>query len=177
VVRSRGGDSLRVAGPRRGLGSRVRVTVAALLLLPNVIGCYSTQMVAGRAVSPGSEVIVTVNDKGRVGLGERMGPGVLKITGRLAAQTDSVMTVNVASVEYLEAGSSIWSGEQVRIPADYVAMVNERTLSRSRSWLAAGAAVAAVVVSAVALDLTGAFSGDGGDRPGGGDGQTALSPR
>lgn len=153
---------------------RLGAALASALFLPSALGCYSKHLVTDGRVAPDAEVEVTVNDKGRVALAERLGPGVLRISGRLAQRSDSALVIRASSVEYLGVGSSVWSGEPVTVSTDFVGLMVERRLSKPRSWSVAGAAVIAVVAAAIALDLGG---GAGGGGPSDGGGNPALGPR
>lgn len=157
-----------------GAARRMRGIVAAVLLLPSATGCYSSRMVPEGSAIPGRDVSLGINDRGRVGLGGRMGPGVLRINGRLVARTDSEYVVRVASVDFVEAGASRWSNEQVSVPTEFVGGVTERRLSKARSWLTAGIVAAALVAFGLTVDLIGGGrEGGDGREPGNNNGQTS----
>lgn len=150
-----------------------RRVLKAALLLPALAGCYSTTMIPGSAVAPGAEVVFTITDRGREGLRDRLGPGVLRISGRVADQSDSAFVLKANSVEYMNLGTSSWSGEPLTVSRDYVGFVTERKLSRSRSWLAAGLAAGALIGAVLSTDVGG---GGGSGVPTPPSPQPALSP-
>lgn len=136
-----------------------------LLLLPGATGCYVQVPVWEGAPPPGQEITLSITERGRSELAAQLGPGVRRVAGRLAALDDSVYIIDVSSVEYVHANDATrWNRERVRVGRDYVGGVTERRLSRSRSWLTAGVALASVLlVSAIAIE---GFGGDGGNtRP------------
>lgn len=139
-------------------------TVAGAALLPLATGCYSYRTVPSDAVSPGMPISLGITDRGRVALGEQVGPGALRIEGTLVDRTDSLYVLRVSEVDYLDGRSNRWSGETVRVPRDFVGTVGERNFSRARTWLAAGAVTAITAAAIVAITLTVSGTDDGGTR-------------
>ena len=103
--------------------------------------CYSSAPI-DLGVSPpaaGDMIALDISDQGRVALGERLGPGVTTVEGRLAAMTSTSFDVLVNKVAFLRGGESRWSGEKVSIPREHVSHVEARVFSRRRTALAAAA--------------------------------------
>ena len=158
------------AGPRTSLlphgrrtrSLRVRAAVAAAFLLPWTTGCYTSVPVWNGAPSPGQEVTVGISDRGRVALAPRIGEGALQVSGRLVEATDSGFTLSVRGVRYIAGSEPMrWNGERVAIPREAISGVQERRLSRTRTWIAVG--LVAVAVAAVAtLAIVGFGTGDDG---------------
>jgi hypothetical protein len=147
---------------------RAQVAGAMVLLLPSVAGCYQYVPITDRAPVPGAEVSLGVTDQGRVALTGQVGPGARRLRGRLTHASDSLFVISLTSVEYV--GTPIaarWSGEAISVSRNFVSNLEERRLSRTRSWLTAGAfAALAVAVSTIAIV---GFGSDGGStRPGDG---------
>ncbi|HZO17519.1 MAG TPA: hypothetical protein VFB46_00935 [Gemmatimonadaceae bacterium] len=144
----------------------------ALLVLSTTAGCYTYVPVRAAAPAPGTEVTLSVTDRGRLDLARQMGSGVRRLQGRLMSSTDSTIMLSVSAVEYLDSPTPVrWAGEAITVDRNVLVDVSERRLSRSRSWVAAGVvAVAAALVSTVAIK---GFGGSGGDTrpPGGGTDQ------
>jgi hypothetical protein len=162
----RGGGRARSARPptwqRVGI---LRATVLALAL-GAVQGCYRYIPVL-TAQAPGTVLAFDINDRGRVELGDLVGPSVARIEGRLRTEDDTVYVVNVSSVTYLHGQANQWAGEALSIRKTHVASVRERQFSASRTALAAGAAVGGVVAFIVTRDLIG--GGPGPREPGSGE--------
>ena len=145
----------------RARHKRLRAVVAGLLFLPWATGCYTYVPLWQGTPQTGTLIAVGLSDRGRAELANRIGPGARQLTGRVAGLSDSSLTLAVSSVTYIGPGTPmIWNGEMVVIPRDVVSGIQERRLSKTRSWLAAGAAVAAI-----ALISTLAITGFGSDPP------------
>lgn len=123
------------------VGRRWTALVTAGSLL--VSGCYTTVPLQS-STKPNATVVLTVNDRGRVALENRMGPEVGSVEGRLVTRTDSLYTLHVTAVSYLSGNVSKWSGEEESIRTEWFRDARQRTVSVSRSLLAAGIAAAAV---------------------------------
>jgi len=112
-----------------------------------------------------------LNDRGRVGLGESVGPAATTVEGTLQSLTDSAYMIRVASVGYVNGQSNKWNGEPLTIQKEFLKDVSERRFSRSRSFLAAAIITAGVVAFAVTRSLLGAGNSDRDTGGGGGNGQ------
>jgi hypothetical protein len=146
-------------------GRRITALVAMVALLPNVTGCYESLAVRTAVVPVGTQVSLAITDRGRVALGPQMGEGVVRLNGTVADASDSVYVVKISSVDYLAAPTGHWTGEEIKVPRDYIASVEERRLSRKRSWLMAGLAVGAIVVLSLGIKIIGGGSVPDGRIP------------
>lgn len=147
--------------PRVAPARALRASVAIVLLLPYLTGCYQHVPVSHTALSPGADVSVRLTDQGRVALSESLGPGVLDLGGRVAARTDSSVVLSVHSVRYADLGVPVrWAGERVEIAYPLIGNTRERRLSRTRTAVMAALVVAGVVASSFI-----AIRGFGGDPP------------
>ncbi|HUQ19127.1 MAG TPA: hypothetical protein VM099_05890 [Gemmatimonadaceae bacterium] len=93
---------------------------------------------------------IDLNDQGRLGLGQDIGPAAKQVEGTVRKDTDSAYALSVRKVSYLNGQSNPWTGEQLTVRKSYIGFAQERKYSRSRSYLAAAAAIGA----AAALILT-----------------------
>lgn len=120
------------------------------------------------APAPGTTVVLDLNDRARVALGDRIGPSAAQIEGELTGRTDSSYTVRIASVHYLNGQTNQWSGEPFTVRSDLVSQAWQRDFSRARTiGLAAGAAVGLAALIA-GIHLVGSGGGStGGSNPGG----------
>lgn len=135
---------------RRAVRARqARAAVAAALFLPGATGCYVSRPIWNGEPVAGTEISLGLTDRGRVALSDRLGPGALNVSGRLASATDSMYVVDVTRVAYIDAGRvAKWNGEPVNISKDNVSGIAERRLSKSRSWVAAGIAAGLLALAA-----------------------------
>jgi hypothetical protein len=146
---------------------------AGLLLLPGATGCYTYHPVTDTQSLNGRSVALAITDRGRVGLGERLGEGVLRVAGTLADQNDTSVVVRVAEVQFLNGTTSHWNGESVRFNRSFIQSASQRSFSRSKSALAAAVVLGAVTAFIVTRSLIAGGTSDGGDSkpPGGTTGQ------
>lgn len=124
-----------------------KLTVAAAGLMSLVLaGCYQYVPVDTSVSAPlGRRVAVDLTDRGRAALSERLGGGVIRIVGTVTADDTSRVVMNVWQVSQIGGGVNAWAGESVQLNRDYIGGVFEKKVSRTRSYLAAGVAVAAIV--------------------------------
>lgn len=114
--------------------------LSALGLL--LVGCYTLQPTGGVAPELGTGIALDINDQGRVGLGQLVGPEISQIEGRLLARDSAEYEVAVTTIHLLRGGEQVWRGEKVRIKSSYVSTVYERQFSKTRTVMASAAAVA-----------------------------------
>ena len=124
-------------------------------------GCY-IYAPAPANPAPGTRVLLELNDRGRVGLGNSIGPNGGIVEGMVQSNTDSVYSLRVDRVEYLNGQSNRWNGEPLVMPKEFVGNARERMFSASRTWLAAGA----VTLAAVAFISTRQLLGFGSEPKG-----------
>jgi len=136
-------------------------------LLPLLGGCYVYTQ-APSAPAPGTDLVLELNDRGRVGMGDSIGPSVRTIEGKTTLASDSVYALSVSSVGYLTGQVNKWNGERLTVPKPFVMTVKERRFSRSRSSLVAAGFVAAVSAFVVTRTILG--SGSPPTEGGGGNG-------
>ena len=124
---------------------RYRVfAVPALSSLMVQAACYRYVPMYSGAPMPGEQYTFEISDQGRVGLADRLGPGVTKVEGTLVRQADDAYVVSVAGIESIGGGTAHWSGEQVPVRQEYVRGVERREFSRGRTFTAIGAAAVAI---------------------------------
>ena len=165
----------RPAVARRALGGGVLLCGALL-----VGGCYSYAPPAGPLPVAGTSIALDLNDQGRLGMGALLGPGVRRISGRLVGASDSVYALSVTDIETLRGERTNWTGERLEVRRDFVGELLERKLSRSRTALAAGTALAVVGTYVATRTLGGSGNpdnGGGGTNPPPGQTTRVLPPR
>ena len=123
---------------------RRAASILSIAMALNTSACYSYVPVTGTPV-PGSEVALVVTDRGRVALNERVGPEIDELRGTLVGKTDSSYTLAMKQAVALRRSSTTWTGESLSVSSAFVGSVREKRFSRSRSWLVAGGAAAALV--------------------------------
>jgi hypothetical protein len=120
------------------------------------------------------EVAIELNDRGRLEVGERLGPELVRVDGRLTAVSDSQYVLQVSQVRDIGGNVTKWSGETVRLRQDYAKQVlQRRTDKRRTSILVAGVSVVlgAFIGSRGLLGGGDGEPGNGKEPPGSGNGQ------
>ena len=128
-----------------------------------VSACYTSVPLETSTPPVGETVSFIISDQGRVGLGDRMGPGIARIDGRMLGTEGDQYVVNVFRTAAISGTTSVWSGEEIRFDRNFVSRLEGRQLSKSRTWLAAGAATSVLVAFIMTRGLSGLFGGD--ERP------------
>ena len=146
-------------------GVRRWVGVVGVMVLP---ACYRAVPIDASTPPVGETVSFVISDRGRVGLGDRLGPGVARVEGRVVEAGGEEFVVNVFRVASLNGETSAWSGETVRLNREYVERLQGRQLNKRRTALVAAGVTAVVVYFIATRGLGGLFSGD--DEPGEGNG-------
>ena len=138
------------------------VGVSLLLVVP---ACYKSVPLETSTPPVGETVSFIISDQGRVELTDRMGPGLLRIDGRVVRTEGDQYVISVFRTAAIGGATSLWSGEEMRLNRTLVSRLEGRQLSKSRTWLAAGAATSVVVAFVMTRGLTGLFGGDDNGPP------------
>ncbi len=123
----------------------------------------------------GAQVGIEVNDEGRIALRERLGPGVVRLEGRVAAVEGDELVVDASRVTQLRGLPLPLDSMRLRLRNSFLDRVDERRLSRTRTWMTIGGATAIVAV----FLATKGFSSRGTppeEPPGGPPVNNGLSP-
>jgi hypothetical protein len=136
----------------------------ALLLV--VSGCYKSVPLETSTPPVGQTVSFVISDQGRVGLGDRLGPGIARIEGRMLGTEGDQFLVSVFRTSAISGTTSVWSGEEMRLDRNFVSRLEGRELSKTRTWIAAGVATSVLVAFIMSKGLNGIFGEEDGERPG-----------
>ena len=123
-------------------------------------GCYTYVPLETATPPVGETMLFHITDRGRVGLAESFGSGLMRVEGRLTRIDTRDYVMDVFRVAQLDGTRSTWSGESVRLDKEFVGQVQRRQLSRTRTYALAAGITAGVAVLAASGNLLGAFSGD-----------------
>ena len=130
-----------------------------------VSDCY-VYTAAPPAPAAGTHLLLELNDRGRVGLGDSIDSAAQMVEGTSIRSSDSVYALRVSKVGYMNGQSNSWTGEQLVVPRIFVTNARQQNLSKSRTWLAASFVSAAVVTFISTRGILG-FGSSGKDSPGG----------
>jgi hypothetical protein len=131
------------------------------------LGCYNYLPLRRSSLTPSNYVAVTLTESGSEELARYLGPDALVVRGRYLQATERGLALAVESVESRRGDILRWAGETVVVPGEFVRAVEERSVSRSKTVLLAGAAVAGFVVAYQAFGPAsgGGLGGGGGSGP------------
>ena len=153
---------------------RCRMHCGWLASLALLSACYTYVPVERPTPAVGEAVSLEISDQGRVALAERLGPGVLRIEGRVLGAEGEQLLISVGRIVQVNGQVNLWSGESMRLDRSLVGRTQTRRLDQKRTWLAAAASVVAVVLLVTIADLGGFF--DGGDDPPDGEPPQSIRP-
>jgi len=147
------GRRSRAAFARRGAaaGALTALTLAA------GTGCYQQRPVPG-PTTPGTTLIVLLNDRGRAEVAPSVGPEVDRLEGRVLSTTDSTVTLAMRASRTFGGVETAWTGERVEFRRSGARAFEQRALSRRRTVLTVGA----MIVGLVALIATRSLNVFGG---------------
>jgi hypothetical protein len=128
-------------------------------------GCYVNRPLPATAES-GTNILLALNDRGRVALADSIGEAASEIEGALVSRRDSMFVIRVRAVEYLNGQRQRWTGEPLSVREDHVRDVHSRLISKRRTAVVAGAISSGVIAFILSRDLLGL--GGGGREPGNG---------
>ena len=123
-------------------------------LLPGLLGACYVYQPAPAALQPQQRVSVVLSDYGRLEASRQIGPQTLKVEGSIISSDDTAYLLSVSGVKPITGSWVRWSGEQVSMRRDYVALLYERRFSKGRTALFS-TAMAALFVVAVKTRLFG----------------------
>jgi hypothetical protein len=115
--------------------------------------CYGYVPVHGTP-PVGAHVGIEVNDEGRVALRDRLGPGVLRLEGRLAGREGEEWVVDASRVTQLRGLPLPLDSMRLRLSQRFVERMDERRLSRTRTWMLVGGAASVVAAFGVTKGFT-----------------------
>ena len=134
---------------------RSRILAGMAGLLPGLLAaCYTYHPLPANP-EPQTRVSIQLSDVGRVGAAKTIGAGTQSVDGSIVATDDTAYRLAVSSVKPLRGPRVRWTGEQVTVRRDYVAIVQERRMSKGRTALFSIAVAFAAVTTMVYFDILG----------------------
>ena len=129
-------------------------------------GCYETlPLQQGPPPVSAQSVQLTLNDRGRVAVADKLGAGVAKVEGTITAQDATSYTMAMSHVYQLNGSSTTWNGELVTFPKDASDSYQVRQYNKTRTLALAAAITVAVVVFFVTATLHGSGNDGGTSTP------------
>ena len=129
-------------------------------------GCYNAVPVTGAALTPIGEVTIVVNDRGRLLVGNRLGPLVETLKGRIVRADSLQVEMAVETAEDVRGKLARWGGERFTIPREGINSVIEKKVSKKRTWLLVGGIAVGIVSFFLGIKAVGKGGSEGGEGPG-----------
>ena len=148
--------------PRWGIERRALLLCAAL----QVGACYTYRPLETTEPETGSRVSAQLTSSGSQELMAEIGPDVLHIEGNVLRADSTGLDMEVKEIESYRGIRSDWNGEQVRLPREAVAGLQERRLSPGGTGLMGGAIVAGLYAIYHVLGGEALFEGNPGQGAG-----------
>ena len=149
------------------LHARRTAVLACAVALSLQMACYNYQPITQPLAPAGQRLRVNLSPEGTTELAKYLGPRVEQVEGTLVSvQPDGTMSIAVEWVQTPGGVRQPWMGEGgVAIPATYIQSVQQHTLNKTASVLAAGAITGGLIALAVVALNAGGSQG-GGDGTG-----------
>lgn len=128
-------------------------------------GCYTYVPFSGVSVTPGMHISLELNDRGRVAVGERLGPELQRVDGALQDVDDSSLVLRVAQVRDINGGITKWSDERVRLKQDYTKQIFERRLDKPKTGMFVAGVVALLGAFVLTRNLAGSADPSRSNKP------------
>ena len=142
-----------------------RFVIGAALFLS---GCYTYRPLASPEPPAGTRVSAQLSGSGSQDLASQIGPDILHVEGTVLQADSSGFDLEVREIESFRGIRSDWKGEQVHLPRQAVAGIQERKLSPGGTGIMGGALVAGLYAIYRVLGGPGLFEGNPGQGAGGG---------
>jgi len=147
-------------------------TLLSALLSALLAGCHVYTPLDAGQLPPRGELALWLSDRGRLAAEPTLGRDIERVEGRVAEITDTAYVLRVSRVRDARGVVTQWTGETVTVPRAWIGNTGARRLSRSRTYLLAGAfaAGAATFIATRVLGVEGpTYQGTGGEGGGGND--------
>lgn len=142
-----------------------RLVVLGISLV--LAGCYTYRPLEKPEPAPGDRVSAQLTTDGSRELAGQIGPDVLHVEGDVLNADSTGLDLEVREIESYRGIRSDWRGEQVRLPRQAVAGIQQRRLSVGGTGLMGGVLVGGLYVIYRVLGGPGLFEGNDGQVGGG----------
>jgi hypothetical protein len=140
--------------------------ILGLGLAAMLTACYTYRPSDGPVPAVGSHVSLELSAEGTSALARELGPNPARVDGVLLGVDSIGPRLAVHAVENGRGEQARWNGEQVRVPRQLIAVVEERRLSMPQTGVLAGLAVGGLYAASRLRGGSGTLGGGAGGRPG-----------
>jgi hypothetical protein len=141
---------------------RVRSSLCSVAIA--LSACYANVPIQLSTAQPNTKLVVALTDAGSDSLARYLGPGVATVGGKLLQNSDGGVSLAVTTLTMRSGAEQFWKGETVALPKYSIATVQERKLSKPRTFLLS----AAIVALGLTVKLSGVGASNSGKNGGGG---------
>src|SRR5262245_21486633 len=117
---------------------RAGTAMLGLGLAAMLPACYTYRPSDGPVPAVGSHVSLELNAEGTGALARELGPNPARVNGVLLGVDSIGPRLAVHDVENARGEQARWNGEQVRVPRQLIAAVEQRRLSVAQTGVLAG---------------------------------------
>ena len=117
---------------------------------PVLVACVACQRYVPLDMTPapvGSSVRISLSDNAAATSFRQVGSGVSQAEGRVIFATDSTLAIGVSAVKRTNGIEDGWNGDTVVFRRAQVVGVEQRKISRSRTFLTLGAVVVGGIIA------------------------------
>jgi hypothetical protein len=145
---------------------RAETAMLGLGLVSMLTACYTYRPSDGLVPAVGARVSLELTAEGTSALARELGPSPARVDGVLLGVDSIGPRLAVHGVESARGEQARWNGEQVRVPRQLIAAVEERRFSMAQTGMMAGLAVGGLYAASRLLGGSGTLGGAVGGVPG-----------
>jgi len=139
---------------------RRAMSTGVVALAATSAGCYEFGPMP-MTPRPGRQTVeLLLNERGRADFVNTLGPDAMSLEGTLVERKDSLISVNVQSVRYINQSSTKWAGEPLVVTNGQIRDIRNKRFSVGKTGFAVAASVGGLLAFIVTRSL-----GGGGDSP------------
>lgn len=116
-------------------------------LVALLAGCYVYKPVGTGSPPSGRQVRLTLTDAGTANLAAELGPSVEAVGGRLTSDSGAAYLLALSETRKRNGVEIDWRGEEVSMSKSFVATLEQREFSRTRTAVLSAGVVSAIVVA------------------------------
>jgi hypothetical protein len=113
--------------------------------------CYNVVPVTGAATMPAGIVQITVNERGRILLGNRLGSLLERVDGRIVRADSVNIEVAVQTSQDVRGSLARWDGDRVTIAREGISSIVEKKPARRRTAILTGIILGGIAIGLAAL--------------------------
>lgn len=149
---------------RRGHAPRRLTALVCAASMFVQMGCFSYLPLQETVPANGQVVSVTLNDRGRQLVGDKLGEFAEQVDGSIVSSSETAVTLSVTQTKSLRGIVAIWSGEQVELQREGIRGFRQRQFSKGRTALLTVGIIAGIgaIAGIISLAVGGLGRGDNG---------------